>query len=844
MRAIVVNLVCCFKDKSIMIKSLKYGLLILLLVSCSRSEQILLEAESFEDRGGWVIDNQSATVMGSPYLLAHGLGVPVQDAITNFDVPKDGVYRMWVRTKDWTRVWGREESPGRFEVWMDDTSVGVFGTEKPDWYWQDGGIMSLSAGSHSLKLHDLTGFEGRCDAIYLTTDTKQSPPNDLKKLDSFRRKTLSITDPIEQGSYDLVVVGGGVAGCCAAVSAARLGCKVALIQNRPVLGGNNSSEVRVGLSGLISQQPYPNVGNLLDELGGVGHWTNYEARRDTTSERSHQILSILKKHPEKIQHNAGPASNYEDEKKLQLITNEPNISLFLNTEVIQVRKKGNQITAVIGKDIENGKESLFKGTLFVDCTGDGNLGYLAGADYRVGRESKAETQETSAPEQADLLTMGTSVQWYSEEMDIPQVFPDCPWAIQFNDSTCFPIFRGDWQWEAGLMRDQITDIEQIRDYALRAVYGNWSYVKNKSKDQSKFQNRRLVWTAYIGGKRESRRLLGDVILAEQDILGKVPYEDASFTTTWSIDLHYSEQIPGFTEEPFTAISRTQSITPYAVPYRCLYSRNVNNLFMAGRDISVTHIALGTVRVMRTGGMMGEVVGMAASICKQHNVLPRAVYTDYLSELKNLMQKGVGKLGFPEANRMTILGLGDSITEGGDFFTSYLQPLWTKLKTAGMDVEFVGPRECKSSGQKLYHCAFSGKTVEFLDKKIEDIYRSYPADVVLLHAGHNHFVDEKPINGMIASYRHIIQTILKINPDAKILLAKVIPSGKLPKYSYIPQLNKEIELFVKRLNNNNVMVVDQEKGFDWSTMTVKDMVHPNEKGAEHMASIWFEAIQKL
>ena len=283
MKAIVVNLVCCFKDKSIMIKSLKYGLLILLLVSCSRSEQILLEAESFEDRGGWVIDNQSATVMGSPYLLAHGLGVPVQDAITNFDVPKDGVYRMWVRTKDWTRVWGREESPGRFEVWMDDTSVGVFGTEKPDWYWQDGGIMSLSAGSHSLKLHDLTGFEGRCDAIYLTTDTKQSPPNDLKKLDSFRRKTLGIADPIEQGSYDLVVVGGGIAGCCAAVSAARLGCKVALIQNRPVLGGNNSSEVRVGLSGLISQQPYPNVGNLLDELGGVGHWTNYEALRDTTS---------------------------------------------------------------------------------------------------------------------------------------------------------------------------------------------------------------------------------------------------------------------------------------------------------------------------------------------------------------------------------------------------------------------------------------------------------------------------------------------------------------------------------------------------------------------------------
>lgn len=827
-----------------MIKYLKYSLLILLLVSCTRKEQILLEAENFEERGGWVIDNQSATVMGSPYLLAHGLGVPVKDAETSFEVSKDGIYRMWVRTKDWTRTWGRDESPGRFEVWMDDTAIGVFGTEEPEWYWQDGGTLPLSAGTHSLKLHDLTGFEGRCDAIYLTTDINQLPPNDLKKMDTFRRKALGITDPIDQGSYDLVVVGGGIAGCCAAVSAARLGCKVALIQNRPVLGGNNSSEVRVGLSGLISQQPYPNIGNLLDELGGVGHWTNYEARRDTASERSKQILTILKKHPEKIQHNAGPASNYEDEKKLQLIANEPNISLFLNTEVVEVRKKGNRISAVIGKDIQNGKESLFKGTLFVDCTGDGNLGYLAGADYRVGRESKSETQEASAPEQADQLTMGTSVQWYSEEADSPQAFPDCPWAIQFSDSTCFPIIRGDWQWEAGLMRDQIVDIEQIRDYALRAVYGNWSYVKNKWRDRSDFQNRRLVWAAYIGGKRESRRLLGDVVLTEQDILGNVPYEDASFTTTWGIDLHYPEQIPGLMEEPFTAISRTQSIAPYAVPYRCLYSRNIENLFMAGRDISVTHIALGTVRVMRTGGMMGEVVGMAASICKQHEVLPRAVYTDYLPELKNLMQKGVGKLGFPEANRMTIMGLGDSITEGGDFFTSYLQPLWKKLREAGLNVEFVGPRECKSPGEKLYHCAFSGKTIEYLDEKIEDIYRSYPADVVLLHAGHNHFVEEKPIKGMIASYQHVIQTILKINPDAKILLAKVIPSGKLPKYSYIPQLNEEIERLVKGINNGNVMVVDQEKGFDWSTMTVKDRVHPNEKGADHMASVWFEAIQKL
>ena len=137
------------------------------------------------------------------------------------------------------------------------------------------------------------------------------------------------------------------------------------------------------------------------------------------------------------------------------------------------------------------------------------------------------------------------------------------------------------------------------------------------------------------------------MLTEQDVLGRIPYDDASFTTTWPIDLHYPERIAGIKEEPFTAYSESKPIQPYAVPYRCLYSRNVDNLFMAGRNISVTHIALGTVRVMRTGGMMGEVVGMAASICKRHRVLPRSVYTDYLSELKDLMTKGVGTPGFPD-----------------------------------------------------------------------------------------------------------------------------------------------------------------------------------------------------
>lgn len=614
-----------------------------------QADNIFVETESFDSKGGWVVDNQSMGQMGSPYLLAHGLGVPVENALTMIQVKKTGKYRVWVRTKDWVKQWSQSGSPGRFELLLNGKALKTtFGTEKAEWHWQDGGVIKLKAGANQLELHDLTGFDGRCDAILFTSELEMLPPNEKEELAAFRREMLGIpARPEEGGSYDLVVVGGGIAGCCAAVSAARLGCKVALIHNRPVLGGNNSSEVRVGLSGLIAQQPYPNLGNLIDELGPVGYWNNWEAKRDSSSVRSQQILKILRQHPEKKIHNAGPASNYGDEKKLTLLQNQENLSLFLNMQVVDVKKEGNKITAVIGKDILSGKEYIFNAQLFSDCTGDGEVGFLAGADYRMGRESKEETEEPRAPLVADQLVMGTSVQWYAEDTSEVSSFPDCPWAIQFTEKTCIPITRGDWNWEAGLDKNQITEIEYIRDHALRAVYGNWDFLKNKSEKKEKFAKKKLAWVAYIGGKRESRRLMGDLILREQDVLNNVQYEDASFTTTWDVDLHYPKPIPGMKDEPFLSYCDVQKIKPYAVPYRCLYSRNIENLFMAGRDISVTHVALGTVRVMRTGGMMGEVVGMAASLCKKHQTNPRGIYKKYLSDLKTLMKQGVGKSGFPE-----------------------------------------------------------------------------------------------------------------------------------------------------------------------------------------------------
>lgn len=605
---------------------------------------VFVEAESFTDKGGWVIDQQSMDVMGTSYLMAHGLGVPIHNAQTTIAIPEKGNYRVWVRTRNWVAPWNDAvDPPGKFQLLFNDKllTTTIFGIENAEWHWQDGGIVSLEKGDLKLSLHDMTGFNGRCDAIFLTRDLKFLPPNGDGSLSLFRKKHLGFGEPQKTGKYDLVVVGGGIAGMTTAITAARLGAKVALIQNRPVLGGNNSSEVRVGLSGLIFKDPYNNLGKVVDEIGPIGYWTHYEAKKDPEAERSKNIFSVLQENPEKLIHNAGPKSNYEDEKKIEFIEREKNIHLFLNMHVFEVKKEGDKMVAVAGKDIRTGQEFLFEGKLFVDCTGDATVGFLAGADYRIGRESTSETWEKSAPEKADKMVMGTSVQWYSDELGEPSSFPETPWAIQFNEETSEKLTRGDWQWETGLLSDQVMEIEIIRDHALRAVYGNWSFLKNKSVDKEKYANRRLLWVAYIGGKRESRRLMGDVVLTEQDIVNKIPYEDASFTTTWPIDLHYQDSIQGLEhEEPFLARAEQQDIGPYAVPYRTLYSRNIDNLFMAGRNISVTHVALGSVRVQRTTGMMGEVVGMAASLSLKYHTTPRDVFTYHLDELIELMKKGI------------------------------------------------------------------------------------------------------------------------------------------------------------------------------------------------------------
>lgn len=518
---------------------------------------IWVEAESFENVGGWSVDQQYMDIMGSPYLLGHGLGNPVEDASTTIQINEKRKYHIFARTYNWTSPWFQGAGPGKFQVTINGKPVGkTIGFTGSVWEWQRVGSVTLDKGSISLGLKDLTGFDGRCDAIVLCTDKNINLPAAGEELRLLRRAAQgkdTIFPSVEK--FDFVVIGGGVAGMCAAVTAARNGLRTALVNDRPVLGGNNSSEVRVHLGGHIELGPNKGLGKMIREFG--------HSRKGNTK----------------------PEEFYEDDKKQNWVLSERNITLFSNYHATGVEVNGNSISSVTIENIKSSEEIILEAPFFADCTGDATIGYFAGADYSMGREGRSEFNESLAPEEPDSIVMGVSVQWYSDKVkkgNKPKKFPEFSYGINFLESTVEPVKKGEWKWETGMNKNQITQAEEIRDYGLAVVYANWSYLKNKMKTPYELSDRDLAWVGYIGGKRESRRLLGDYILKQDDIDKNVSHEDASFTTSWSIDLHFPDFINSinFPGKEFKASTIHRCIYPYAVPYRCLYSRNINNLFMA------------------------------------------------------------------------------------------------------------------------------------------------------------------------------------------------------------------------------------------------------------------------
>lgn len=609
------------------------------------NNSVMALATRFNDKGDWTLEQQFVLQMGSSYLMAHGLGTPLaKDAKTEINIPEDGDYRLWVRTKNWTAFWSEGKTPGIFQVLIDgkadpsefgigkmplDVKAGIdfpddidtsreARAERAQWYWQKGETYHLTKGSHSIALHDLMGLDGRCDAIIMTS-TDEVPGDSLEDYRALREALLGPGKPEDKGNYDFVVIGAGMSGLCAAIAAARLGLKVALVQDRYILGGNNSSEVRVGLGGQINMPPYPSLGYILNEIG-----------------------------PDRIG-NARGAHHYQDWKKWDVIAAEPNISLFAGYTVVNAEMKDGKIVAVTAVEATNQNLIRISGNLFSDCTGDANLAVMAGAATMMGREARSEFGETLAPEKADDFTMGVSIEWYCEDWNTPCSFPDSvDWGLKLDEDTVEPVHRANWYWEVGMRDDQIADAEKIRDYGMYVAYSTFSYCKNRLAKKEDWECTHLTWVSHVSGKRESRRIVGDLILREQDLTRPIPYEDGTCTTTWRIDQHYpmeknSADYPG---EEWMSYGKLMPIDPYAIPYRCLYSRDVPNLFMAGRDISVTHVALGSVRVMRTCAMMGEVVGMAAAVCCRRGSMPRDVYTTWFQDLVELMKKGTGRTDVP------------------------------------------------------------------------------------------------------------------------------------------------------------------------------------------------------
>ncbi len=399
---------------------------------------------------------------------------------------------------------------------------------------------------------------------------------------------------------DLVIAGGGLAGTCAAITAARAGIRVVLIQDRPVLGGNASSEVRLWILGATSHMGNNNrwarEGGVIDEI----------------------LVENLYRNPE-----GNPL--ILDTILLEKVIAEANVHLLLNTAVHDLEMSGpGRIAAVRAWCSQNSTTYLVRAPLFCDASGDGVLGFLAGAAFRMGAESREEFGEGFAPEASYGELLGHSLYFYSKDTGRPVKFTAPSFALK--DITRIPRYRDIqatdsgcrfWWFEYGGRLDTVHETEAIKWELWKVAYGVWDYIKNSGRFPEA-ETMTLEWVGTIPGKRESRRFEGDYMLTQQDIVGQRRHDDAVGVGGWAMDLHPADGV--YSE--LSSCTQWHSKGVYQIPYRSMYSRNIDNLFLAGRIISVSHVAFGSTRVMATCAHNGQAVGMAAAVCREQRLLPR------------------------------------------------------------------------------------------------------------------------------------------------------------------------------------------------------------------------------
>jgi hypothetical protein len=427
--------------------------------------------------------------------------------------------------------------------------------------------------------------------------------------------------------FDLVVVGGGISGTCAAISAARNDVKVALVHERSALGGNSSSEVRLYPEDTCDFSPWIKEGGILEEICTEERVRNWEPYIEGLMNSNWDLVL------------------YEWAKR------EKNLTLFLNTSMREVEMAdASHILAIHGAQLGTEKEFLLEAPLFVDATGDGVLAYRSGAEFRWGIETRSEYQETLAPEKASDGLMGNTLFFRARDTGRIIQFKRPEWAAEFateqelteRDHGYFEC--GYWWIEVGYPLHPIKDNEAIRDEALRQVLGVWDHVKNRCSDDAVRERAKTFALEFVGFwpyKRESRRLLGDYTLTEKDVRNPSPQADDLAYGVWGIDIHvpggiHQRRVPPYPDPNADANFETYGTVPYGIPLRSCYSRNVRNLLAAGRTISASYVAFASSRVLATGAIVGQGVGVAAALCKKYGCDPRAVAAKHACELQQLL----------------------------------------------------------------------------------------------------------------------------------------------------------------------------------------------------------------